>query len=58
MINPKATTEAFYMKARSNKALYSAAAALGPHYKFEMSNYDASLKAGIFNALCLRQLQN
>ena len=58
MINPKTTSKAFYMKARSNKALYSAAVALGPHYKFEMSNYDASLKAGIFNSLCLRELQN
>ena len=39
-------------------ALYNAAAALGPHYKFEMPNYDAALKAEIFNALCLQQLQN
>ena len=58
MINPKTTSEIFYMNARANMALYNAAATLGPHYKFEMPNYDASLKAEIFNALCVRQFQN
>ena len=58
MFNPKTTIEAFYTKARANKALYDAAVVLGPHYKFEMPNYDAALKAEIFNALCVRQFQN
>jgi len=58
MIDPQLTRRLFYISARVNKVLYNTAVELGPHYKFEMPNYDASLKAGILNALCLRQLQN
>ena len=58
MLNPESTRRLFYINARVNKALYNSAVALGPHFKFEMPNYDAPLKAGIFNAICLRQLQN